>query len=636
MTFVSHRYATYFFIYHLLTGNGIFAVIDGNMAEVFHSPFFSQNSSPNQTLLPSQHSSFAQNEKKRKTDIYLGMDEAYLNVTSVDHSAMNETYEVYGVSDNCYKCPLQKLKMISNQKKGKGFIIDTRWPFRLHVHASSNINKNCSITFHFGESGHYLFETKVDVNNSLCCAMVVIKKPKNSFIPIFVAAGIMLGIMAFALLANWIRRMYLKSFHGVPYSNLNLSSFIFKDLGRESQTQSDVITHPTKKRLKSLDTFRGLSLTIMVFVNFGGGGYWFFQHSIWNGLTVADLVFPWFIFIMGVSLAVSFSSLRQKNIPKSRIFIKIVRRSLILFALGLLMNKGTDLSSFRIPGVLQRFAISYFVVASSELWLHYPIDDSYSTAWWFMLREIVELWIQWILMICIITLYCVLTYLVNVPNCPRGYVGPGGIGEGYPTYENCTGGMAGYIDRSFFGKSHIYQHPTSMKLYLNTIPYDPEGALGSLTSIFLTFLGLQAGKILLNYTEHFERERRLISYGLILGFIAIGLCGASKNDGLIPINKNLWSLSFVIANGSSAFILLTICYVLIDDRKIWHGSPFVFPGMNSILVYCGHEILTFYFPFNWELDKPTHSKKLAMNLWGASCWVIIAYYLYKINFFVKI
>lgn len=81
-----------------------------------------------------------------------------------------------------FQCPLQKLKMISNQKKGKGFIIDTRWPFRLHVHASSNINKNCSITFHFGESGHYLFETKVDVNNSLCCAMVIIKKPKNSFI----------------------------------------------------------------------------------------------------------------------------------------------------------------------------------------------------------------------------------------------------------------------------------------------------------------------------------------------------------------------------------------------------------------------------------------------------------------------
>ena len=85
------------------------------------------------------------------------------------------------------------------------------------------------------------------------------------------------------------------------------------------------------KRLKSLDTFRGLALTIMIFVNYGGGGYFFFAHSAWNGLTVADLVFPWFMLIMGVSMSLSFS----KRKPQ---LYTIFRRSFILFALGLFLN----------------------------------------------------------------------------------------------------------------------------------------------------------------------------------------------------------------------------------------------------------------------------------------------------------
>ena len=129
---------------------------------------------------------------------------------------------------------------------------------------------------------------------------------------------------------------------------------------------------------------------IMIFVNYGGGGYWFFDHSCWNGLTVADLVFPWFIWIMGVSIVFSYKS-RRKDSLQSRLY-QIVRRSIILFCLGLFLNNGGSLSlslslshslqkifslslvlagfslsHWRIPGVLQRFAISYFVVALTEL-----------------------------------------------------------------------------------------------------------------------------------------------------------------------------------------------------------------------------------------------------------------------------
>ena len=120
----------------------------------------------------------------------------------------------------------------------------------------------------------------------------------------------------------------------------------------------------SKTRLQSLDSFRGMALTIMIFVNYGGGGYNFFDHSIWNGLTVADLVFPWFIWIMGTSMAITFNSLFKRNTRLGTILYKISRRTVLLFAIGVIfINVVFDLRFGRVPGVLQRFAVSYLVVA---------------------------------------------------------------------------------------------------------------------------------------------------------------------------------------------------------------------------------------------------------------------------------
>ncbi|XP_066916082.1 heparan-alpha-glucosaminide N-acetyltransferase-like isoform X3 [Clytia hemisphaerica] len=139
-------------------------------------------------------------------------------------------------------------------------------------------------------------------------------------------------------------------------------------------------------RLGSLDTFRGISILVMIFVNYGGGKYWFFNHSKWNGLTVADLVFPWFIFIMGASIFISCRSIRRKTIPKITITKKIIVRSIKLFALGLFINNGIKLRSmkwkdyehWRIPGVLQRFALSYLVVAILNVWCS-PEEETVNT-----------------------------------------------------------------------------------------------------------------------------------------------------------------------------------------------------------------------------------------------------------------
>ena len=108
------------------------------------------------------------------------------------------------------------------------------------------------------------------------------------------------------------------------------------------------------------------------------------------------------------------------------------------------------------------------------------------------------------------------------------------------------------------------------------------------------------------------------------------------NYGPIPVNKNLWSLSFVLTLASMAFFLLTVMYLSIDVYNFWEGSPFFYAGMNSILLYCGHEICADLFPFSWVTITDTHAEKLFMNLWGMSLWVTISYIFYRKGIFVSV
>jgi Domain of unknown function (DUF5009) len=126
-------------------------------------------------------------------------------------------------------------------------------------------------------------------------------------------------------------------------------------------------------RILGVDTFRGIALCIMIFVNYGGGGYWFLDHSRWYGLTIADLVFPWFMWMMGVSMAMSMATQRRQNHPRGAMTIKIIVRSIKLFCLGMFLNGGFDLGNWRILGVLQYFGVACFVNGLVEIWM--PVLD---------------------------------------------------------------------------------------------------------------------------------------------------------------------------------------------------------------------------------------------------------------------
>lgn len=112
------------------------------------------------------------------------------------------------------------------------------------------------------------------------------------------------------------------------------------------------------------------------------------------------------------------------------------------------------------------------------------------------------------------------------------------------------------------------------------------------------------------------------------------LCRFSINDGLIPINKNLWSLSFVLITTAFAYLLLTILYVAIDVKKYWTGRPLGYAGMNAILMYIGSELLGRMYPFYWHFEgMNTHLAYFVANVWNAALWNWIAYYLFKRNVF---
>jgi heparan-alpha-glucosaminide N-acetyltransferase len=172
------------------------------------------------------------------------------------------------------------------------------------------------------------------------------------------------------------------------------------------------------------------------------------------------------------------------------------------------------------------------------------------------------------------------------------------------------------------GNNHIYQSPTCQKIYLNQLAYDPEGLLGCLTSCFLAYLGIVTGHILIHHKDHEQRRVKFLLYSVIYGLIGGFLCGFSKEDGLIPINKNLWSLSFILVAASIGYLLLIVLYSLIDVYDVYSGTPFLYLGRNSITIYICHEIFIGNFPFFSVAN--THSWLLFQDFYGIAIWCTVA------------
>uniref|UniRef100_A0A8C4IPA7 Heparan-alpha-glucosaminide N-acetyltransferase n=1 Tax=Dicentrarchus labrax TaxID=13489 RepID=A0A8C4IPA7_DICLA len=586
--------------------------------------------------------------------IALKMDEALLTV----NNELDSEVVVSWMSERCYQCLYQQLGVVPagsspGQPGSVDFVVSTQHEITLQLNSTP---VNLELPFHFGEHGNYSVWVK-NLNDSsvVNCSLVTHADPVNSYIPILVAFLIFAGLAVVSAIGKTI--LGLDAVKGILFrisGTMETERLINSELGSPGRTGApltDNILPPPpspSKRLRSLDTFRGISLVIMVFVNYGGGRYWFFRHESWNGLTVADLVFPWFVFIMGTSIALSINAMLRAGSTRRSLLGKILWRSLQLFIIGVFIINPNYCqgplfwNNLRIPGVLQRLAWSYLAVACLDLLVARVklINISVSVltdAWWSPGLDVLLYWPAWLCVLLLEMIWLFLTFALPVPGCPTGYLGPGGIGD-MGLYANCTGGAAGFLDRWLLGENHIYQTPSSRVIYATHMPYDPEGVLGSINSILMAFLGLQAGKIILHYRDlHTSIMSRFLIWGLVLGVISAVLTKCSTDQGFIPVNKNLWSLSYVTTLACFAYVLLVLVYYTVDVKKWWSGAPFYYPGMNSILVYVGHEVFEEYFPFRWQMaNSQSHTEHLTQNLVATSCWVFISYVLYRKKIFWKI
>uniref|UniRef100_W5K749 Heparan-alpha-glucosaminide N-acetyltransferase n=1 Tax=Astyanax mexicanus TaxID=7994 RepID=W5K749_ASTMX len=581
---------------------------------------------------------------RRKTTV-LKMDEATLSVINEFQSDMVLSV----MSKHCFQCLPQPVGLVPaglgpGDPTTVGFTVSTQHALMLQLNTTPDNSELCRMYFHFGEHGNYsLWVKDLNAPSQANCTMVTNSEPINSYLHIY--------LFIFIFFLSFLALFRLEAVNSLLQrfgSTMEAERLINSELGSpnrlvDSSTESIIPASPGR-RLRSLDTFRGLSLVVMVFVNYGGGRYWFFKHESWNGLTVADLVFPWFVFIMGTSIALSVSGAVCRGIKRSRLLWKICWRSVQLFIIGVFIinpnycQGSLSWDSLRIPGVLQRLAFTYLVVAVLDVLVTRARQDSSLTdIWWYHVHDVLLYWPAWLCVIALETLWLCLTFLLPVPGCPSGYLGPGGIGD-FGQYPNCTGGAAGHIDRWLLGERHIYQTPSSRVVYMTSVPFDPEGVLGSINSVVMGFLGLQAGKILLHYRDQPRQiMTRFLVWSFLLGVVSAVLTKCSKDYGYIPVNKNLWSLSYVTTLSCFAFVFLLVLFYMVDVKRWWSGAPFFYPGMNSILVYVGHEVFEDYFPFRWKMaNSQSHAEHLTQNLLATSIWVLISYILYRKKIFWKI
>jgi predicted acyltransferase len=306
--------------------------------------------------------------------------------------------------------------------------------------------------------------------------------------------------------------------------------------------RSAVTTSAGGRRLISLDVFRGLTVAAMVLVN--NPGTWRaiyppLRHADWHGLTPTDLIFPFFLFIVGVAIPLALGRRREDGQERGALVLRIVRRSAVIFALGLLLNTWPNLdpATIRIPGVLQRIAACYLVAALLFLATGARARIAISIA-------------------ALLGYWGALT-LVPVPG-----FGAGDLGK--------EGNLAAWIDREVLGP-HIWR--------LGRV-YDPEGILSTIPAVVTTLLGVWVGEWIRSGRPAVEIAR---------GLFVAGCAGAGAGlawGHWFPINKALWTSSYAVLTAGGAAVLLALCYWAIEIKgwRRW-TPPFVALGVNALAVF---------------------------------------------------
>lgn len=370
-------------------------------------------------------------------------------------------------------------------------------------------------------------------------------------------------------------------------------------------------------RLLSVDAFRGATIVAMILVNNPGSWgsvYAPLRHAAWHGWTPTDLVFPFFLFIVGVAIPLSLGR-RVEAGEGGRLVPKLVRRAAVLLALGLFLSGypfglfgsrsfGALLETWRIPGVLQRIAVCYLVASLLFVYLRPRAQQLCAAA-------------------CLLG-YWALLALVPVP----GRVGP-------PDLDSQGDHLAGWLDRVVFG-NHVWSQ---------AVVYDPEGLLSTIPAVATTLIGVAAGRLLLRSLPAVELVARLFVGGSVL--VVVGYVWG----WFVPINKPLWTSSYAVFTGGLAMCGLALfhwCCEVRERRRLMR--PLVVYGVNAITVFVGSGVLakTLAVQVGESSPKahvyetllaswlPPHMASLAYALVWITAWYAVLAWMYRRGLVLKI
>lgn len=367
----------------------------------------------------------------------------------------------------------------------------------------------------------------------------------------------------------------------------------------------------TSKRLLSLDAFRGLTIAGMILVNTPGSWshvYGPLRHAKWHGCTPTDLVFPFFLFIVGVSMWFSFRKFDHQM--SSATFRKLAKRAALIFIIGVFLNVfpfyQTSFGTFRIMGVLQRIAVAFFF--GSLICLGAP-----------------KKWLPYLAAIILL-----------------GYWGVMYAFGGEAPYS-LEGNFAKTVDLAIFGESHLYGG--------FGIKFDPEGLMSSIPAVGTVIIGFLTGQLIDRSTTVQRAIRILVIAGVLM------ILGGLIWHQVFPINKPLWTSSYVIYTAGIACVLLSIFLWMIEFKgwKKW-ASPFVVFGLNPLFIYALSILWVkiLIYVFRWESGDTTQTGygwlyqevfvPIAGNLNGsllfalvhvAALW-LIASFMFRKKIFIKV
>jgi len=292
------------------------------------------------------------------------------------------------------------------------------------------------------------------------------------------------------------------------------------------------------QRYIALDALRGLTIALMILVNNPGSWSYVYDpllHASWHGLTPTDLVFPFFLFIVGSAMFFAFK--KQDYTLDPSLAIKIVKRGCLIFLIGFLLNIypfTAPIEGWRIMGVLQRIGIAYIFAAFIVLC--------------FKQRNV------WLVSLLILIAYPLILL---------------SVGEGAYSLEQ---NLVRTIDVAIFGASHIYNGMG--------VPFDPEGLLSTLPSVVSVIIGFEITRFITQVENKHESMVKLVQLGAIALVVGLAL------DYIVPINKALWTSSYVIYTSGYACLMLALFVYLIDIKKVEKPvDPLLVYGTNPLFIY---------------------------------------------------